>query len=93
MSKEWCKLVEKRVDIAKKRADVYIKKHIDPIARIDNPEKLLGKPYEQWTDEDMQKLRIVYVYSPEELDKFINKKEVDKIWQLMELTKRLEESM
>ena len=91
MNKEWCKLVEKRVDIARKRADEYIKKYVDPIARVDNPEKLLGKPYDAWTEEDIQKLKMVYVYSPEDLETFINKKEIDKIWQMMEATKRMED--
>jgi hypothetical protein len=56
--------------------DVIIEKYIDPLEDIGNPEKLIGKPYETWTPEDLQSLSKVYgVKEPNPLSDFIfNKK-------------------
>ena len=40
--------------------DELVKELIDPIAHVGNPEKLIGKKYEQWTPTDIQILGTVY---------------------------------
>ena len=50
-------------DIIKMKMDVvdeYIKDIIDEIGDIGSPEKLIGKKYETWTPEDIQRLAGVY---------------------------------
>ena len=90
MLDKWCELVDRVIKEKKKEADEYIKKYIDPIAEIGNPEKIINKPYNSWTPEDIAALKGIYVYSPEKLEHFINRKEVDKLFALMEVNKRLE---
>lgn len=90
LDKNWCKLVSRCVENSKEKADEYVKKYIDPLARVDNPEKLIGKPYESWTPVDYQMLQQVYVYSPETLEKFVNKKEIDRLWEMVKQTKQME---
>lgn len=87
---EYCDKVDTIIEEAKKDADDYIKLNIDPIAKIPNPEKLLGKPYEIWSPEDTEVLKRVYVYSPETLQTFINKKEVDRYLALSAQTRKME---
>ena len=89
LDKKYCGLVEKCIENAKEDADAYIKKYIDPIADIGNPEKLLGKEYKWWTEQDKMMLRQIYVYSPEKLEEFMAKQEVDKLWAMQEFDKKL----
>ncbi len=44
--------------------DEVIKELVEPIERVGNPEKLIGKPYEMWTPEDIQMLFSVYGSGP-----------------------------
>jgi hypothetical protein len=41
-------------------ADEYIKDVIDEIGDIGSPEKLIGKVYEDWSPEDLQRLVGIY---------------------------------
>jgi len=50
-------------DIIKMKMEVvdeYIKDIVDEIGDIGSPEKLIGKKYEEWTPEDLQRLAGVY---------------------------------
>jgi len=82
------------IDLETKRViEVYNdfkKNEIDPIADVGNPEEIIGKPYEQWTPQDIQKLQSVYVYDIEPLEKFVASKEIDKLFKTQELTRQLE---
>ena len=89
MDRDYCDLVEECVKKSKEMADAYIKKHIDPIADMGNPERIIGKPYKMWSEQDKQMLRQAYVYSPEELEEFIAKQEVDAVWSIQDINKRL----
>jgi len=60
--------------------DEYIEEIVDVIANIGSPEKLIGKPYEEWTDLDRQLL--AQAYGPGDdtpLAKLIFTKEYDKL--------------
>jgi len=40
--------------------DRLVEDFIEPLSVIDNPEKLISKPYEQWTTQDLQLLKTIY---------------------------------
>lgn len=52
--------IEKVVALKIKAVDRVIEEMIDPIAAVGNPEKLIRKPYEQWTPQDLQMLIQIY---------------------------------
>ena len=52
--------IEKLVDLKMKAIDRIVDELIEPIADVGNPEKLIGKPYEQWTPEDLASLIKIY---------------------------------
>ena len=60
--------------------DEYIKDIIDKIGDIGSPEKLIGKKYEEWTPEDLQRLAGVYGEGDDTpLAKLIFNKEYEKV--------------
>lgn len=60
-----------------KALDAVIEEDIEVLAHIGNPEKLIGRPYEEWTPQDKQRLTQIYG-SDETLSKFMfNKKYKD----------------
>ena len=83
-------VVKDEVDRTIKVYEKFKKKEIDPIAKLGNPEKIINKPYEQWNPQDIQMLREVYVYSPEDLEEFMVKKDVQEVWDIQKITKGLE---
>jgi len=60
--------------------DEYIEEIVDVIANSGSPEKLIGKPYEEWTDLDRQLLAQVYGQGDDTpLAKLIFTKEYEKL--------------
>lgn len=53
-----------------------------PLDALKNPEKLMGKPYEEWTEEDIARLKIVYGQEPNLLTDFILKKKIEEVKKL-----------
>ena len=51
---------EEVVALKLKALDRIIKELVEPIDKIGSPEKVLGKKYEEWTPEDLQRLIIIY---------------------------------
>jgi len=86
----YTEIIEEETLRLKKIASEAIQEIVDPIAKIDNPEKIIGKPYAQWTPQDLQTLQGVYVYDIEPLEKFVASKEIDKLFESQELTRQLE---
>ena len=82
-------VIDKEIDRVLKVYEDFKKKEIDPIAQLGSPEKIIGRPYKQWNEKDKQLLREVYIYSPEDLEEFITKKEVDAVWSIQDINKRL----
>lgn len=73
--------IREDIDIFLTAMEELIKEEIEPIADIGNPEKLLKKPYEQWTEQDLMTARAVY---GNELEEFIFKKEYKRMTELEE---------
>ena len=51
---------ERVVALKMQAIDRIIDELIEPISMVGNPEKLIKKPYEQWTPEDLQLLTRIY---------------------------------
>ena len=65
--------------------DEIIAEDIEALGDIGNPEKLIGKKYEEWTPQDLQMLGQVYGnQEPNRLSKFIFNKEYSKVQELEE---------
>ena len=67
----WIELVNEVLLEAKAEADAFIKEFIKPIGDIGNPEKVIGKPYAEWTPQDLMRLKSIYGKDQKRLDKFI----------------------
>ena len=48
------------IELKLKIADEFIEEIIKPLGDIGNPEKLLGKPYEEWSPAELQMLSQIY---------------------------------
>ena len=74
------KMVDEIIKMKMDIADEYIKEVIDTIGDIGSPEKLIGKKYETWTPEDLQRLAGVYGQGDDTpLAKLIFNKEYEKV--------------
>ncbi len=72
--------VQEVIDLKLKAVDLFIEEFIEPLAAVGNPEKLIDKPYEEWTPQDFQMLGMVYgTAEPNELKKLIINKEYAKV--------------
>ena len=74
--------IEKVGSIKMVSLNTFIKRVVEEIEDIGNPEKLLGKPYEQWTAEDMGRLFQLYGQEPNALSRMIFNKEYQKLVEL-----------
>ena len=52
--------IQRVVDIKLKALDKVIEDLVEPLADVGNPEKVIGKPYEQWLPEDFTLLTQIY---------------------------------
>jgi len=75
---EFTKLVNEVIELKLKAADEYIESVIEPLTNIGSPEKLIGKPYEAWTTQDLRTLMSVYGKEPNPLSRLIRKKEFER---------------
>ena len=57
---EFSKLVEKAISVKLQAVDRLIENLVEPLADVGSPEKLIKKPYAQWTPEDLQLLTRIY---------------------------------
>ena len=65
--------------------DEIVEEDIEALGDIGNPEKLIGKKYEEWTPQDLQMLGQIYgSQEPNRLSKFIFNKEYSKVQELEE---------
>ena len=87
MDKRILDLAMKEVIAVKMKAiDIYMESVINPMLdEIKNPEKVIGKKYEMWTDADKQMVGAIYQASPQILSDFIKKKEYDTLVNLQEV--------
>ena len=54
------KAVDKTVAVKMVALDALVTLLIEPLTKVGNPESLIGKPYEEWTPDDLQKLIGIY---------------------------------
>lgn len=52
--------VERVVALEMKAIGIIMDSLVEPLADVGNPEKLIKKPYAQWTPEDLQLLTKIY---------------------------------
>jgi len=71
--------IDHMIDVKMKAVDVLIDRFIEPLGDIGSPEKLLGKKYEDWQEEDFIKLGRIYGENSPILNKFIMRKELAKL--------------
>ena len=57
---ELTKAIEQAVDLKLKAIDRLVEELVEPLEKVGNPEDLLGKPYEQWSPQDLQMLIQIY---------------------------------
>jgi len=79
MKDEFSKIIDEIIELKVRIADEFIEDVIEPLADIGDPEKLIGKPYEQWTPQDLQMLGSLYGEEPNPLSDLIFKKELKKV--------------
>lgn len=78
--------VKNVIDIKLKAIDVFIETYVEPLLDVGNPEKLIGKKYEEWTPQDLQYLSQIY---GEKLEDYIFKKSYKEVKKLEEEEKNL----
>jgi len=79
------KIVAKLIEEDLAVMDEIVEEDIEALGDIGNPEKLIGKKYEEWTPQDLQMLGQVYGnQEPNRLSKFIFNKEYSKVKELEE---------
>jgi len=72
---EFSKLLDEVIELKLKVADEFVESVIEPLANIGSPEKLINKPYETWTRQDLQMLASIYGKAPNPLTKLIERKQ------------------
>lgn len=78
MKKDSLTLATERMDAVFAKALARLEAELlEPLADVGSPEKVIGKPYEDWTPEDMQKAVMVWgTGSGTPLDNLVFKKKV-----------------
>jgi hypothetical protein len=77
------KAVTQFVDVTMSAIDKFIDQIIEPLEVTENPEKMIGKPYESWTQQDLQALTAIYGTGADTpLSRFIFNKTYEKVTAL-----------
>ena len=85
MKSSLTRVVDDVIALKMKAVDDYIESVVEPIENVGNPEKLIGKPYETWTQLDLQLLGQIYGNSNDSpLAKLIFNKEYEAVRRLEE---------
>lgn len=74
------KALDRVIALKVKASDIYYDEVLKPILdTVKNPEKVIGKQYEEWTPMDKQLLTQVYQSNPKILQDFVVGKEYNRI--------------
>ena len=73
------------VELKVRVVDEFIDEVVEPLGDLGNPEKLIGKKYEQWTPADIQILGQLYGAEPNALSDLIFKKSYEEVKALEEV--------
>lgn len=77
--------IDRAIEIKLKAVDRIIKELIEPLADVGNPEKLIGKKYEDWTEDDLNMLSKIYgTNEPNLLSNLIFRKTYEEVKQMEE---------
>jgi len=57
---ELTKAIDKATEVKLQAVDKLVKELIEPLEKIGNPEDVLGKPYEQWSPQDLNMMITLY---------------------------------
>lgn len=77
--------VDKLIERKMKALDIVIEEMLEPIGDVGSPEKLIGKPYEEWTQGDLQLLSSIYgTQEPNPLSDLIFRKAYENLMELEE---------
>jgi len=83
---DFTKMVNEVIELKLKAVDAYIEEIVEPLAEVGNPEKLMGKKYEEFTPQDLQMLAQVYGQNePNPLSDLIFKKSYEEVKKLEEV--------
>uniref|UniRef100_A0A6H1ZH04 Uncharacterized protein n=1 Tax=viral metagenome TaxID=1070528 RepID=A0A6H1ZH04_9ZZZZ len=78
------KAIDRWVEKQIRYVDIWVEREVDTILDLHNPEKLLGKKFEDWTPYDMQLLAQVYSGDMDTLNNFVAKKSIKQMHALEE---------
>ena len=82
MDSNLVKAADEVINFKMKAVDSLIEELVEPLEKIGNPEKLIDKPYELWTPQDLQSLYQIYgMGNDTPLTKLVVKKSLEKIDQ------------
>ncbi len=65
--------MQRYAEVVAKAIDRYRERYIEPLLDVGTPERVLGKPYQEWTEQDMQLLAQVFGF---DLDRYMARREV-----------------
>lgn len=75
--------IDKALAIKLLAIDKIIEEFVNPLADVGNPEKLIGKSYEQWSPEDLSILSRIYgTKEPSLLSNLIFRKTFERVKEL-----------
>lgn len=87
-SSDLTRAMDRVIALKMKAVDVVVQNVIEPLLEFGNPEKLLGKPYDLWTQQDLARLSQIYgVKEPNALSNLIFRREYQKVRELEEEVK------
>lgn len=85
MKEELIETIDETLALILSVADEYTEEIADQLEDVGNPEKLIGKPFESWTPEDLNMLSQVYgTEEPNVLSNLIFNKKYDEVKSLEE---------
>lgn len=74
------KIIDEILDVKFEALDIVLKEMVEPIRVVDNPETIMGKPFEAWTPDDLEFLKIIYgTEEPNILSNFIFDKTYERV--------------
>ena len=74
---------DKVVALKLRAIDIVVERMIEPLEDVGNPEKLLGKKFEDWLPEDIQRLIMIYgTKEPNPLSNLIFRKKYAEVQEL-----------
>lgn len=76
------KAIDKAISQKLEAVDIVLEQLIEPLGELGNPEKLIGKKYEEWTPEEIQRLGQIYGKEPNPLSRLIVNKTYERVKKL-----------